>query len=292
MVAFGTVAMTSRGKCELSLATRKLARAMSNQLFPALLRFWRGRRGLSQLDLALEAGVSARHLSFLESGRAKPSADMALRLLSALHVPLRAQNEALRAAGLPARFPEPGLEALDPQIERALARMLEQQEPFPLIVLGGDFGILRRNRGAEALFRAFIAEPAALPAVPDIFTLLFHPQLLRPFVEAWPHFARMQVGRLQREILQRGGDDRLSALLDRILAFPDVPASFRHPDFSTDAPAAQSFRLTRGTTSVGFLVAVTKFSAPQQVLLDELSVESCYPLDDATRATCERLLSS
>jgi transcriptional regulator with XRE-family HTH domain len=262
---------------------------MSNQLFPALLRFWRGRRGLSQLDLAIEAQVSARHVSFLESGRAKPSSEMALRLLSILHVPLRAQNEALRAAGLPPRFPEPGLEALDPHVDQALTRMLEQQEPFPLIVLAGDFTILRRNRAADAVFRSFMAEPSELPPVPDIFTLLFHPKLVRPFVEAWPLFAQRQVCRLQRELLQRGGDERLRQLLERIMGFPGVPASWRQPDFSSEAPATQTLRLTRDTLSVGFLVAVTKFSAPQQVILDELSVESCFPLDAATRVTCKRL---
>ena len=262
---------------------------MSNQLFPALLRYWRGRRGLSQLDLALEAEVSARHVSFLESGRARPSEEMALKLLSALHVPLRAQNEALRAAGLKPPFAEPGLDALDPQIQRALAQMMAQQEPFPLTVLGGDFGILRSNRGAEALLRAFLAEPSQMPETPDMFTLLFDPKLLRPFIVEWPAFARSLIGRLQRELLQRGGDERLQRLLERVLAFPDVPPSFRHPDFSTATPAVQNLRLTRDGLSVGFLVTVTKFSAPQQVLLDELSVESCFPLDDATRTTCERL---
>jgi hypothetical protein len=228
-------------------------------------------------------------VSFLEAGRARPSADMALRLLSALHVPLRAQNEALRAAGWEARFPEPGPDALEPQIQRALTQMMAQQEPFPLTVLGGDFGILRSNRGAEALFAAFVAEPSHVPRSPDMFTLLFDPRLLRPFVEEWAVFARSMLGRLQRELLQRGGDERLQRLLARVMALPGVPPSWLHPDFSTQAPAAQSLRLTRGTTSVGFLVTVTKFSAPQQVLLDELSVESCFPLDDATRAVCERL---
>jgi transcriptional regulator with XRE-family HTH domain len=258
-------------------------------MFPALLRYWRGRRGLSQLDLALEASVSARHISFLEAGRAKPSAAMALRLLATLQVPLRAQNDALRAVGFAPRFAEPGLDALDPQVQRALAQMMAQQEPFPLTVLGGDFTILRSNRGADALLRAFAADASHAPEALDMYTLFFDPRLLRPFVERWELFARSLLCRLQRELLQRGGDDRLQALLDRVLRFPDVPAEWRHPDFSAEAPAAQTLRLTRGDLSVGFLVAVTKFSAPQQVLLDELSIESCFPLDEATRVTCEQL---
>jgi transcriptional regulator with XRE-family HTH domain len=265
---------------------------MANQLFPALLRYWRRRRGQSQLDLALEAGVSARHVSFLESGRARPSVEMVARLLSVLQVPLRAQNEALRAAGLPGRFPEPGLDALDPQIQRAIEQMMTQQEPYPLTVLSGDFCILRSNRGARALFEAFLVEPSRLPDSPDIFSLFFDPRLLRPFVERWEEFASGMLNRLHREVLQRGGDERLTSLLEHVLALPDVPKAWRHPDFATDAPAAQCLRLQRGALRVGFLVAVTKFSAPQQVILDELSIESCFPLDDETRATCRRLVGS
>jgi transcriptional regulator with XRE-family HTH domain len=262
---------------------------MSEQLFGALLRYWRGRRGLSQLELALQADVSARHVSFLEVGRAKPSSEMVLRLLAVLDVPLQAQNEALRAAGLEARFPEPGLDALDIEIQLALARMMEQQEPFPLTVIGGDFGILRSNQAAQRLFRAFLVDVTVMPEKPDMFTLLFDPRLMRPYVENWELLARGMLNRLQRELLRRGGDDKLRSLLERVLAFPGVPASWRHPDFSTDAPAAQSVRLTKDGVSLGFLVTITKFSAPQQVLLDELTVESCFPLDDATRVTCERL---
>jgi transcriptional regulator with XRE-family HTH domain len=262
---------------------------MSPQLFPALLRFWRKRRGLSQLDLALEAGISARHLSFLESGRARPSAEMVLGLMSALHVPLRAQNEVLRASDLAPRFADPALEEIEPQIEAVLSQMMAQHEPFPMVVLGGDFGVLRSNRGSQAVLSAFIAEPKHLPPQLDMVTLFFDQRLVRPFVQEWSSFALGLLNRLQRELLQRGGDERLQRLLDRILALPDVPASFAHPDFSLQNSPVQTLRLQRAELKVGFIVTVTRFSAPQQVALDELSVESCFPLDPGTRATCQRL---
>jgi transcriptional regulator with XRE-family HTH domain len=262
---------------------------MSTTLFPALLRYWRKQRGLSQLDLAVEAEVSARHVSFLETGRARPSAEMVLRLLSALSVPLRAQNEALRAAGCEPRFPEPGIDALEPELQAAIAQMMAQHEPFPLTVLGGDFRVLRSNRGAQAFFRAFCAEPELIAEAPDMFSLFFDPRLVRPFVIDWPRVAFQMLSRLQRELLQRSGDERLQALLARIMAYPDLPDGWREPDFSVKVPATQSLRVARSESSLGFLVTVTKFSAPQQVLLEELSIESCFPLDDATRATCERL---
>src|SRR5215831_6165015 len=105
------------------------------RLFPALLRHWRMRRGLSQLDLALAADVSPRHVSFLETGRAQPSREMVLRLGATLGVPLRDQNSMLRAAGFPDQFPEPRLEGGLPEgVTQAIERMLAQQEPFPMVV--------------------------------------------------------------------------------------------------------------------------------------------------------------
>ena len=265
---------------------------MASRLFPVLLSHWRKRRGLSQLDLAVEAEVSARHLSFLETGRAQPSEEMILRLLSVLRVPLRAQNEALRAAGFPPRFPEPGPNEIPPSVDAALTKMMEQQEPYPLTVLSGDLTILRSNRAAERLFGAFIAKPEELPPVRDMFTLLFDDRFMRPFVVEWEALARGMVSRLHREHLDRVDDDRLATLLDRVLSYPGVPPSWRHPDPTADIAPMQTARLERDGLRVGFLITITIFSAPQQVTLEELRVESCFPLDDETRRVCERLASS
>lgn len=130
---------------------------MTQQLFSALLKHWRRRRGWSQLDLALAADVSARHLSFLESGRAHPSEEMVLRLMNTLEVPLREQNEILRAASFPARFPEPELDAIHPSIELAIARVCRQQKPFPLTVMTAGYDIVRANDAAAAIFAHFTA---------------------------------------------------------------------------------------------------------------------------------------
>jgi transcriptional regulator with XRE-family HTH domain len=257
-------------------------------MFPALLKYHRGRRGLSQLELALEADVSARHVSFLESGHARPSAEMVLRLLSALGVPLRAQNEALIAAGLEPRFPEPAASGLPAEVDAVLSQMMQQHEPFPLTVLGLDASVLRANRGAKAIFQAFAAAPAALSPQPDLFTLFFDPRLWRPFVTGWEDVAHAMIARLHRDVLLKG-DVRLTTLLDRLLAFSGVPQAWRQPDFSTTVGPTATFRLERGDLKVGFLVTVTTFSGPCDVTLDELRIESCFPLDPATRAACERL---
>ena len=262
---------------------------MKSRLFPALLKYHRRRRGLSQLDLAVEADVSARHLSFLESGRAQPSAEMVLGLLSVLGASLREQNEALIAAGLEPRFLEPQAGALSPEVESVLTLMMSQHEPFPLTVLGVDGTVLRANGAAKAMFAAFAADRAALAALGsslDIFTLFFDPGLWRPFVVGWDHVARAMLARLHRDVLLRQ-DERLTARLDRLLAFPHVPRAWRQPDFSAPVGPTASFRLEREGRRVGFLVTVTTFSSPGDVTLDELRIESCFPLDSETRVVCE-----
>jgi transcriptional regulator with XRE-family HTH domain len=260
---------------------------VSAPLFSALLKYWRGRRGLSQLDLASHASVSARHLSFLETGRAEPSEPMALRLLAALDVPLRDRNEALAAAGFEARFPEPSLAGIPPAIDEAITRMLAMQEPYPLTVISPEANVLRSNRAATSLLSYFIAEPPALEQPLNMFSLVFDPGLMRPFISNWASVARQMLVRLHRESLQRGGDARLTALARRVLAFPDVPKAWHAPDFTEGVEPVFSIHLRRGDVALGFFTTITTFSSPRLVTLDELRLESSFPLDDATRKFCE-----
>jgi transcriptional regulator with XRE-family HTH domain len=262
---------------------------MKSRMFPALLKYHRGRRGVSQLELAMEAEVSARHVSFVESGRAQPSTEMVLRLLSVLGASLREQNEALTAAGLEPQFPEPPSSGgLAPEVAAAIRQMMAQHEPFPLSVLGLDATVIDANRAATTLFETFAVDPAALTPPLNVFTLFFDPRLWRPFVVDWELVAHAMIARLHRESLVRS-ERRLSTLVDRLLAFPGVPATWRHPDFSAAFGPTAAFRLKRGDLEVGFLVTMTTFAAPRDVTLVELHIESCFPLDEATRVTCERL---
>jgi transcriptional regulator with XRE-family HTH domain len=260
---------------------------VSARLFSALLKYWRGRRGLSQLDLALYAGISARHLSFLESGRARPSEAMALRLLEVLDVPLRDRNEALRAAGFEAHFPDPTFDAIPPAIDAAIARMMEMQEPYPLTVISPEADVLRSNRAARTLFARFIAEPAALGPQLNMFSLVFDPRLMRPFITNWASVGRQMLTRLERESLQRGGDARLSALRERVLAFADVPKTWHGPDLSADVDPVLSIQLQRADLRLAFFTTITTFSSPRLVPLEELRIESSFPLDAETRHYCE-----
>ena len=263
------------------------------RLFPALLKHWRGRRGLSQLDLALAADVSSRHVSFLETGRADPSREMVLRLGAALDVPLRDQNAMLRAAGFADEFAEPGIEGgLSPGVEQAIARMLARHEPFPMVVMDHRYDVLRTNVGAMRLLTRMVLEPAALGARPNAFHTLFDPRLARPFVLDWERTARVLLSRLHRETLARAGDAELASLLRSLLEYPDVPESWRQPDFSIASEPVLTVRLRRDELELSFLTTLTVFNAPQNVTLEELRIESYFPLDDATERACERLAVS
>lgn len=266
-----------------------MARRDSN-LIPALLKHWRTRRGLSQLDLALAAEVSARHLSFLETGRAQPSREMILRLAAVLGVPLRDQNTALGAAGFADGFPEPALaEPFSPAVHMAIERMLAQHEPFPMLVANPRYDIVRTNAGAQKLIARMLAEPSALTPPGNMMRALFDPRLMRPFIVDWPRVARAMLMRLHRECLERAGDTALASLLSSLLEQPGIPKDWRAPDLSEPSEPCLTFQLRRDALELGFLTTVTVFNAPQSVTLEELRIESFFPLDEATRRKCEEM---
>lgn len=260
-------------------------------LFPALIKHWRQRRGLSQLDLALEANVSSRHVSFLETGRAQPSREMILRLAQSLSVPLRDQNELLQAAGFGEVYPAPSAdEVLRGPVHAALERMLSQQEPYPMVVMDRVYNVLRLNRGATALLPQILADPSVLAeGAPNGYHLLFDPRLARPFVLEWEATAKQLLARLHRESLERAGDRRLQQLLRELLAYPGVPKDWQQPDLSQPSQPLLALRLQTPTFSVGFLTTLTVFSAPQNVTLDEICIESYFPLDEASARVCEKI---
>jgi transcriptional regulator with XRE-family HTH domain len=259
-----------------------------SRLFPALLRHWRGRRGLSQLDLALAADVSARHISFLETGRALPSREMILTLAAALDVPLRDQNEMLRAVGLPEAWSSADAGAMTAPIERAITRMLAQHEPYPMVVMNRRYDLVRSNEGATRMLGRFVAEPQALTPPVNLFQALFDPRLTRPFVVEWERVARQLLSRLHREALADPSNGELAQLVTALLGYPGVPAAWRQPDFSLPSEPTVAVRLRRDALELGFLTTMTVFNAPQNLALEELRIESYFPLDEATARACER----
>ncbi|MEM7797749.1 MAG: helix-turn-helix transcriptional regulator [Chloroflexota bacterium] len=259
----------------------------NNSLFSALLKFWRGQRGMSQLDLALASDVSSRHISFLETGRAQPSEEMILRIATTLSVPLRNQNEMLRAAGFDQRFDEPDLNREMPtEIKRALDAILSVNNPYPIMVMNETYDILRVNHATQRLLAYFVADPNRMSAGLNAYRLLFDPGLARPYVVDWPQMAQKLLSRLHRESLNAPGNPGFKALLDDLLTYPEIPSAWRYPNFDLPAEPVYLIHLKNGEIEASFLTTVTMFSAPGNITLEELRIETYFPLDDKTDALC------
>ncbi|HEY9641249.1 MAG TPA: helix-turn-helix domain-containing protein, partial [Coleofasciculaceae cyanobacterium] len=196
--------------------------------FGLLLKQWRSQRGLSQLDLAITSQVSQRHISFLESGRAKPSREMVLQLAEVLEIPLRQQNLLLTAAGFAPIHAETDLSAPEMSaIRKALDFMLRQQEPYPAIVVDRYWNLLLTNNAATRLLTTFIA-PEQLhthfyrDGKVNLMRVMFHPQGLRPFVVNWEDFSGHLLQRLHREAIADGESEQSRALLDELMSYPGI----------------------------------------------------------------------
>ena len=268
------------------VGTRSPDPVRPNTVFPALLRYWRQQRGMSQLDLGLTANVSTRHLSFLETGRSLPSIEMVLLLAETLDVPLRDRNELLRGAGFAEQYPEPALdELLGGPLGAAIDTMLAHHEPFPMMLFDRLYNVMRVNNGG-ALFLAMagVTEPVGV----NVMRLLFA-EPVRDLITNWEEVAGAILRRLQRESLHRPNDEPMADLLSELLSQPAVPDHWRSPDLLESSDPMVTLRAKVGETELAFLATITTFSAPSNVTLDELQIESYLPIDDATREFFEAL---
>jgi transcriptional regulator with XRE-family HTH domain len=238
--------------------------------------------------LAGEAEVSPRHVSYIESGRARPSRELILRLAEALQIPLRDRNTLLLAAGYAARYGETDLSQPEmAEARAALTFILNQQEPYPAIVLDRRWNILMSNSATSRFLRLFpeIAAAGALNGP----RLIFHPQGLRPFVQDWEEVAARIIQRLHREVAANPGDSATGALLEELLGYPDVPGRWRTPDLGSPSLPLLSICYTRDGRFFRFFSTYTTFGTPQDVTLQELRIESFFPADEPTRSALHQL---
>lgn len=264
----------------------------SDGTFRALLRFWRSQRGMSQLDLGLAADVSARHISFLETGRSRPSVEMVGLLSEVLDVPLRSRNELLRAAGFDPGHPEPTMdELLAGPLGLAIDTMLEHSEPYPMMVVDRWYRLWRINTAGRrllALAGVDLGDDQAAGAGANMLGVLFDPSL-KTLISNWDEVAGEILRRLQRSALRQPDDERLAELLAELLEVPGLPAGWRVPDLSEPSEPVISMKVNIGDLSLRLLTTITAFHAPNNVTLDELQIETYLPLDDATRDFFDRL---
>jgi transcriptional regulator with XRE-family HTH domain len=254
-----------------------------------LLRQWRDVRGKTQLDLSFDAGVSQKHISFVESGRSVPSRQMLLDLAQALDVPLRERNELLMAAGYAPLYSDQGLEApLMTSISKALQRMLRQHEPFPAIVMDRHWNVAMSNDAAPRLFSCFI-DLAKWPKPRNLLHLMFDTAGLRPFVANWPETARGLLGRVYREALGRIIDERTKTLLAELSQYPGVKPEWRAPSPGEPMPMIP-LSFVKDGVRLNYFSMITTVGTPQTVTAEELRLESMFPADDATEAAHGRFI--
>ncbi len=258
--------------------------------FGTLLKHWRQARRMSQLDVALEAEISSRHLSFVETGRSQPSRDMVLLLARVLEVPLRSRNELLTAAGYAPIYRETALDAPEmAQVRRALDFMLRQQEPYPAMVLDRHWNILRTNTAMQR-FIGYFLDDTATPVVgpPNAMRLTCHPQGLRPFIVNWEATAAALIQWLHRDLLRTDSTETRN-LLDEILAYPDIPHQWRTIDLAASTAPFLAIELRKGESEFNFFSFLTCLGTPYDITLHELRIECFFAADEATEAALRRL---
>jgi len=245
-----------------------------------LLREWRVRRRMSQLDLASEAEVSQRHLSFVESGRAKPSREMVLHLAEQLDIPLREQNHLLLAAGFAPRYGERKLD--DPSLaaaREAVRLVLKGHEPNPAIALDRHWHMVDANAAVAPLLTG-VANPALLQPPVNVLRLSLHPQGLAPRIVNLFEWRSHLLERLKRQ-LDATGDPALGELERELSSYPSGPRTQRTENADV-AAIVHPLKLRIGNDILTFISTTTVFGTPLDVTLSELAIESFFPADDFT----------
>jgi transcriptional regulator with XRE-family HTH domain len=237
--------------------------------------------GMSQLELAGRAGISQRHLSFLEIGRAAPSRDMVARLATTFDLPLRHHNELLVAAGFAPAWHETGFAA--PELARvrvALNYMLAQQEPFPAVVIDRRWNLLEANQGAVRLIE-FLIGPLAPDAPVNLADALVGPDVLRPYLVNWGEVVRYFVRSIEADAAADGTADT-AALLGRLLAYEDVPQLLKAPAVNPTADPVLPMIFRKGDVSLELFTTIATLGTPQDVTLQEIRIESFFPMREDT----------
>jgi len=250
-------------------------------------------RGVSQLDLSLEASVSQRQISFIESGRSVPGRHTILSLAQTLDVPLRERNALLLAAGYAPVYSEAQWNAQEMQnVVRALERVVRQHEPFPAIVMDRQWNVLMTNEAAPRFFNHFI-DMDSRGAPRNMLHLIFDPQGMRPFVADWDNVSRSLLQRVYREAVGHVIDDNTRRLLGELLAYPDVPHDWKAHHAPSAAPTMPVIPLgfVSGGVVLRYFSMVTSVGTPQTIAAQELRLECMFPADEATEARHQQLLA-
>jgi transcriptional regulator with XRE-family HTH domain len=251
------------------------------------LRQWREHRRLSQLDLALQADVSTRHLSFVETGRAVPSREMVLRLADQLEVPLRERNELLLSAGYAPAFPETPLEAPPMHAVRdALRQVLSGHEPYPALVVDRHWNLVDANHAASIFTRDL--PPDLLDPPTNVLRASLHPRGFAPRIINLAEWRGHLLHRLRREIALTA-DGELSALYEELRGYPCEHAASGMPEQSA---VVLPLRIRSELGELAFFSIVASIGTPVDITVSELVIESFFPADQHTASALHAALST
>jgi transcriptional regulator with XRE-family HTH domain len=260
------------------------AEAPTGGSFPSvgeLLRTWRQRRSLSQLELALNADVSARHVSFVETGRARPSREMLLHLAEQLDVPLRDRNGLLLAAGYAPQYAERSLETPEMEpVRRALDRFLRAHEPYPAVVIDRHHNLVAGNDALGLLIEG--VDPELLEPPANALRVTLHPRGMAPQIINLAEWSAHLLHRLRREAAITG-DPELERLYDELSVYPGVSTDVGHED-TTGADVVLPMRMRDGDDELAFFGTISTFGTAVDITLAELSIEAFYPANARTAA--------
>ncbi len=257
--------------------------------FGERLRHWRQRRRLSQLELALQAEVSTRHLSCVETGRASPSREMVLRLAERLQLPPRERNALLVAAGFAPMYRERALD--DPAMAAARAavqRILDAHEPWPALAMDRHWNLVMHNRLVPLLLHG--VAPALLQAPVNVLRLSLHPQGLAPRIHNLPQWREHLLERLRQQIATTG-DSTLAALAEELRALP-APEGGAHALPGEHLGVLMPFRFDTPLGALNLISTTTVFGTAVDITLQELALETFFPADDETAERLRALASA
>jgi transcriptional regulator with XRE-family HTH domain len=272
--------------------------------FGMLLKQWRSKRGFSQLELSLASEVSQRHISFLESGRSKPSREMVLTLATVLEVPLRQQNLLLTTAGFAPIHAETDLSAPEMAVVRkALDFMLLKQEPYPAFAIDRYWNLLLANAAATRLLTAFIdAESLQTQFSQDgkvnLLRVMFHPQGLRSFVVNWAETAGQLLRRVQQETqdspvrVDRQHKDRSRELFEELMGYPGVTELWHSANRALPNTLLLAIHLNRDGLELKFFSTIATLGTAADITLQELRIECMFPADAATEQNWQQFIAS
>jgi transcriptional regulator with XRE-family HTH domain len=282
------------------MSLRKIALSPAGNSLGNLLRHWRNVRGRNQLDLSIEAGVSQRHISFIESGRSIPSRQTLLEIAQVLDVPLRERNTLLLSGGYAPVFSEAAWNSTQMQsVTKALERILRQHEPFPALVMDRYWNVLIANASAPRFFNCFI-DMSQRKGPRNMLHLVFDPDGMRPFIEHWDEVASSLLHRVRTEATGRVIDEKTKELVAALLAYPggkaistkQIQTRSRPCDLgqtlesnsATGGPVLPIIPLSfrKDETVLNYFSMVTTVGTPQTVAAQELRIETMFPADEET----------